>query len=299
MSRAIFCAASLLGIWLVWEGIVQRSYANEPRNEEAIESRAVINDYWAVEDAAAREKLPLYKIIPAATPGELTPANGFPKRETFLTWHRSHGDNSGERYSALDQINRQNVTNLAVAWIYHSHDGKGNLECNPIIVDGLIFGPTPGEDMVALNAETGVEVWRFEPEGRPAFRGLVYWRGTKGAPERIFFCAGQFLYALAPKTGKPVASFGNRGKTKLPGRLQGRFGTATAAPAIFGHIVVVPGFEKDVWGFDAITGELLWTFHTVPHPGEFGYDTWDHTEEYAANAWSGMAMDEVRGIAYV
>src|ERR1017187_9407290 len=74
-------------------------------------------NYWAIEDAAAREKLPLYFTIPAAKPGELTPANGYPKRDTFLTWHRSHGDNSGARYSALDQINRQNVTNLQVAWI--------------------------------------------------------------------------------------------------------------------------------------------------------------------------------------
>lgn len=265
----------------------------------AVASSPATNDYWAVEDAAAREKLPLYKIIPAARPEELTPANGFPKREIFLTWHRSHGDNGGERYSVLDQINRQNVTNLAVAWIYHAHDGNNNLECNPIIVDGLMVGPTPGENMVAVNAETGVEVWRFEPEGRPAFRGLVYWPATTSASERIFFCAGQYLHALDPKTGKPVAGFGEKGKTRLPGKLEGHFGAATAAPAIFGHIVVVPGFEKDVWGFNAITGELLWTFHTVPHPGEFGYDTWDRTEEYAANAWSGMAMDEVRGIAYV
>lgn len=256
-------------------------------------------DYWAIEDAAAREKLPLYKTIPAAKPEELTPANGYPKRETFLTWHRSHGDNGGERYSALDQINRGNVKSLEVAWTYHAKDGNNNLECNPIIVNGLMYGPTPGEDVVAVNAETGAEVWRFEPEGRPAFRGLIYWPGTNGASERIFFCAGQYLHALDPKTGKPIAGFGKEGKARLPGKLQGRFGTATAAPTVFDHIVVVPGFEKDVWGFDSITGELLWTFHTIPHPGEFGYDTWDHVEDYGANAWSGMAMDEVRGIAFV
>jgi glucose dehydrogenase len=80
-------------------------------------------DYWAVEDAVERAKLPLYQIIPAAKPEELTSANGCPKRETYLTWYRSHGDNGGTRYSALDQINRQNVTNLEVAWMYHSRDG--------------------------------------------------------------------------------------------------------------------------------------------------------------------------------
>src|SRR5580692_3389485 len=97
------------------------------------------HDYWAVEDAVARAKLPLYKIIPAAKRDELTPANGFPKRETFLTWHRSHGDNAGTRFSALDQINRGNVKNLTVAWTYHSDDGEGNLQCNPIIVRDLVI----------------------------------------------------------------------------------------------------------------------------------------------------------------
>src|SRR5436190_2742131 len=256
-------------------------------------------DYWAVEDAIAREKLPLYQIIPAARPEELTPANGCPKRETFLTWHRSHGDNGGTRYSALDQINRQNVTNLQVAWTYHSLDASNSIQCNPIIVNGVMFAPTPAQFMVAVNAETGVELWRFRPEGRPAFRGLIYWPGEADAAERILFCAGKYLYALDPRTGKPISSFGIDGKRTLPGRAQGDFGASTAAPAIFQHIMVVPGFEKDVWGFDVITGEHRWTFHTVPHAGELGYDTWDRPEEYAANCWAGMAMDEVRGIAYV
>ncbi|MBI3851814.1 MAG: PQQ-binding-like beta-propeller repeat protein [Verrucomicrobia bacterium] len=258
-------------------------------------------DYWAVEDSKEREKLPLYQTIPAATPEELTPANGFPKRDTYLTWHRSHGDNGGTRYSALDQINRLNVTNLQVAWTYHSQDGSNYIQCNPIIVDGVMFAPTPGKHIVAVNAATGVELWRFKPdgEGKPAFRGLIYWSGRDAASERVMFCAGKFLYALNPKTGQPVAVFGDGGKTLLPGRAQGDFGAATAGPTIFERIIVVPGFEKDAWGFDVVSGKHLWTFHTVPQPGEFGYDTWDRTEPYAANCWAGMAMDEVRGIAYI
>src|ERR1700722_14900824 len=111
------------------------------------------HDYWAVEDAKARERLPMYKVIPAAKPEELTPANGYPKRETFLTWHRSHGDNGGMRYSALDQINRNNVTNLQVAWIYHSGDASNNLQCNPIIVGNVMIAPTPARFLVGINAE--------------------------------------------------------------------------------------------------------------------------------------------------
>jgi quinoprotein glucose dehydrogenase len=276
--------------------------------------------YWSIEDAAEREKLPLYQTIPAAKPEELTPANGLPKRETYQTWHRSHGDNGGTRFSVLNQINRQNVTNLQIAWTYHSRDGSNNIQCNPIIVNGVMFAPTPGKHIVAVNAENGTELWRFKPEGKPAFRGLIYWPGGTGSAgipagefaqgqragkdagtpsERVMFCAGKFLYALNPKTGQPIPGFGDGGKTLLPGVAQGDFGAATAGPTIFERIIVVPGFEKDVWGFDVVTGKQLWTFRTVPEPGEFGYDTWDRTVEYGANCWGGMAMDEVRGIAYI
>ena len=225
-------------------------------------------DYWAVEDAREREKLPLYQVIPAARTEELTPASEPARRDRYLTWHRSHGDNGGARFSALDQINRQNVTNLVVAWIYHSRDASNNIQCNPIIANGVMFAPTPGQHLVAVNAESGVELWRFKPEGRPAFRGLIYWPGSSGASERVMFCAGKFLYALDPQTGQPIASFGRGGRAELPGHAQGDFGAATAAPAIFEQTIVVPGFEKDVWGFDVVSGEHRWTFHTVPQPGD-------------------------------
>jgi quinoprotein glucose dehydrogenase len=203
------------------------------------------------------------------------------------------------RYSALDQINCQNVTNLQQAWIYHSRDSSNNLQCNPIIVGEIMIAPTPGKFIVGINGETGKELWRFKPEGRPAFRGLIYWPGSDRGKERVLFCAGKYLYALNPGNGEIIASFGENGHTLLPGRVQGGFGAATAGPAIFKEIIVVPGFEKDVWGFDVITGKHLWTFHTVPHPGEFGYETWDRTEDYGANCWAGMALDELRGIAYI
>jgi len=263
------------------------------------EAPTTTNDYWAVEDRAAREQLPLYTTIPAATPAELTKANGLPKRKTFLTWERSHGDNGGRRYSALTQINQRNVGDLAVAWTYHSHDSGEALECNPIIVHDAMITPTPGNNVVAVNATNGVELWRFKTEVRPAFRGLIYWPGHRGAAERILFTAGPWLYALDPKTGRPVEAFGEHGKLPLPGRERPGYGSSSAAPTIFLNILVVPGYMKDVWGFDVATGRLLWTFHTVPHEGEFGYDTWDTTEDYGANAWSGMALDDARGIAYV
>ena len=291
---------SFPALWLLVLALAQSNVRSQTQNfQETLISTTNKHDHWAVEDAQAREKLPLYKIIPAAKPDELTPANGYPKPETFLSWHRSHGDNGGMRYSALDQINRQNVAGLQQAWVYHSRDGSNQLQCNPIVVGELVIAPTAGRHMVGINGETGLEVWRFKPQGRPAFRGLIYWEGKDSAKPRILFCAGKYLYALDPATGKELADFGDGGRTLLPGKTQGDFGAATAGPAIFKELIVVPGFEKDVWGFDVVTGKLLWTFHTVPHPGEFGYDTWDHTEDYAANCWTGMALDEVRGIAYI
>src|SRR5580704_13893827 len=115
----------------------------------AQETASTNQDYWSVEDSKARESLPLYQVIPAAKPDELTRANGFPKGKTFSTWERSHGDNSGMRYSALKQINRDNVTHLQVAWIYHSNDKGNALECNPIIVRDMMFTPTPGDYIAA------------------------------------------------------------------------------------------------------------------------------------------------------
>ncbi len=271
---------------------------------EGKRSGSLTADYWNIEDRAARERLPLYKIVPAAKPEELTPANGLPDQESFRTWQRSHGGNGSTRYSALNQIHRGNVTNLQVAWTYRSNDGNGNLQCNPIVVRGMMIAPTPGKHIAAINAANGVELWRFKPEGRPAFRGLTYWKGAlettrpADAVERILFCSGKFLYALNLE-GKGIASFGQAGRIELPGKSQGDFGAATIAPAIFQRTIIVAGFEKDVWGFDLITGEHRWTFHTVPAANEFGAETWDRMEPYGANCWGGMALDEARGIAYI
>ncbi len=139
------------------------------------------NKYWTIEDANERERLPLYQVIPPATTDELTLADKGRDFRSYTTWERSHGDNGGRRYSALTQINRQNVTNLQVAWTYKSLDASNNLQCNPIIVGRVMFAPTPGKAIVAVDAAKGTELWRFQPEGRPAFRGLVYWPGSSQA----------------------------------------------------------------------------------------------------------------------
>ena len=147
-------------------------------------------------------------IIPAATDDELTRANGWPADAEFRKWDRSLGGGTSNRFSALTQIDKSNVGQLEVAWTYHSGDGTANLQCNPIVVDGVMYAPTGGWNIVALDATNGKELWRFQLghlgqrlEDQPARRGLLYWKGDAHYPARIIFGAGNWIYALDPKTG--------------------------------------------------------------------------------------------------
>ncbi len=253
----------------------------------------------ALEREMPRATMPEFLEIPAAPADSLTTTNGATPRADYRDWPRSLGDATSTRYSGLSAINRGNVKDLQVAWTYHSKDGGGNIQCNPIVVDGVMFAPTAGNFVVAVNAANGEELWRFKPEVPPhpslpefpARRGLLYWRGTDGISDRLVFTAGNWIYALDPKAGKPVVGFGENGRTAIPTG-------GTAAGAVFKRVLVVPGFNRDVFGYDIADGRLLWTFHTIPHSGEFGNETWSHIDD-GANCWGGMALDEARGIAFI
>jgi quinoprotein glucose dehydrogenase len=228
-----------------------------------------------------------YRTIPASLDSELAPATG----ETIgsgADWARSNGDHASSRYSNLRGIDRSNVSRLNVAWTYRSGDGQGNIEANPVVVKGVMYVPTPGRAIVAVDAASGRELWRFRPEGRPAFRGLVYWPGDAGRAPRLYFPSGDWLYALDAGTGKPIESFGREGRVTA---------RSTVAPAIFESVIVVPCWNV-VEAFDLLTGKSLWRFEIIPRAGQPGGDTWTG-EGYGANCWGGMALDRVRGIAYV
>jgi glucose dehydrogenase/sugar phosphate isomerase/epimerase len=260
---------------------------------------------WSFDDLAVQAaqpptpaNVPDTFTIPAAKTEELTRANGWPKLEDFRKWERSLGGPTSNRFSALTQITKDNVAKLEVAWTYHSGDGKANVQCNPIVVDGVIFAPTAGWNIVALDAATGKELWRFTPkkegkrlEDQPARRGLLYWQGDDQNPPRVIFGAGNWLYALDPKTGQTLASFGENGRTDIP------TATSTVA-AVYRHVLVAAGYAGDVFGYDIRTGAKLWTFKTKPDDGEYGHETWSNIEQ-GANCWGGMALDESRGIAFV
>ena len=172
---------------------------------------------------------PELKIIPAAKTSELTPAIRVTRNGA--DWARSHGDATSSRYSALKQINRENVKRLTVAWTYRSGDGKANIQANPVIVGGVLYAPTAGEQVVAIDAATGREKWRFAPEGKPAFRGLTYWRGDGTAGAAALLYGGGLVLRGGPDDGPAGAGFRQkwpRGGTRDGGSgdLQKRRGAA-------------------------------------------------------------------------
>ena len=235
-------------------------------------------------------------------------------------WRTWSGGNDGNRYSPLKQINKSNVKQLQVAWEFHSGDadsrGRTNMQCTPVIVNGVLYATTPTLMAVALDAATGKELWRFEPAAsrfRGVSRGMMYWRDK--TDERVMYAAGSTLYELNAKTGKAIESFGAGGKIDMAQDLDrdppGAFNGATSPGVIYKDMILIgssvgegprmaaPGHIR---AFDVRTGKRRWIFHTIPHPGEFGYDTWPKDAWKTiggTNNWGGMSLDETKGIAYV
>ena len=277
---------------------VLSSSASPSGNPKAKRQKAPSANDQSVESAEERARLPEFKGIPAATAKELTLAASLaPGR--FATWTRSQGDEGSRRYSSLTQINRSNVRSLRRAWIYHSEDGSRSIEATPIIVKGIMYGPTAGRSMVALNAATGKEIWRFKldqpehpaMEDEPARRGLVYWAGNVQHPARILFGNGNWIYAADPAAGHIIREFGVDGRTPIATG-------ATVGGAIYKNVFVTAGIRGDIFGYDVRSGKQLWRFHTVPQGKEFGASTWSGPQRGAAICWGGLSMDEERGIVF-
>jgi quinoprotein glucose dehydrogenase len=251
-------------------------------------------------------------------------------------WPIYGGGNANIRYSPLTQITRENVARLQQAWTFDSGDAfpGSELQCNPIIVNGTLYATTPKVNVVALDAATGQQKWRFDPHqgrrvlGKMRNRGVTFWSDgggvdavnsassgadSKPADERIFVAVRQYLYALNAKTGQPIPTFGVNGRVDLrDGLREGeRDMVSFSTPGIvFKDLLIVgsttsenlPTPPGDVRAFDVRTGKIRWTFHTIPRPGEFGHDTWPKDAwRYAgsANNWTGMALDHKRGLVFV
>jgi len=236
-------------------------------------------------------------------------------------WAVTGGDPGNTRYSSLAQIDRGNVAQLQVAWTYHSGDIQpgvhSEIQATPIVVDGVLYATTPTLSAIALRADSGTPIWKFDPfAGRTreshVNRGVAYW--ANGRERRIFFSAGRRLYALDAANGAPITTFGDSGWVDLGAGLSRDIGdeymVATSPGVVYVDLLIqgtrvgegegsAPG---DVRAYDVRTGKIAWSFHTIPRPGEMGYDTWPADAwktAGGANSWAGMTVDVKRGIVYV
>lgn len=233
------------------------------------------------------------------------------------SWWEYDGGPNRDHYSPLTQINRSNVSRLRVAWTYDTEEkraGYYGLETTPLVIDGVLYGLTPSQKVFALNAATGRLLWKFDSgvDGSQPDRGLAYW--ANGRDKRILVSIMNFVYELNANTGKLILTFGKDGRIDLRenlGRDPASVSIALTSPGIvYKDLLIVGGEEPetlpcapgDIRAYDVRTGKLRWSFHTIPHPGEFGYDTWPKKAwKYAgaANNWAGMALDVKSGIVYV
>ena len=254
-------------------------------------------------------------------------------KNDYTGWSAYAGSKDGIRYSSNEQITAENASQLQVAWTYSTNDkdtgNRSQNQCNPIMVDGILYGTSPRLKLFALNAATGQQKWLFDPADEDtaaksdpyAFfkvsRGVMYWQDGKGEDKRVFYSVGPKTYSINAADGKPVRSFGKNGFIDLSENLDREPGSfspfiANTTPGIVYKDLLILGTRVDesadaapghVRAYDVRTGQRKWIFHTIPHPGEFGYETWPDKEAWkklgGANSWGGMSLDEKRGIVYV
>tara|TARA_R110002020_G_scaffold312101_3_gene527616 strand:- start:42356 stop:44479 length:2124 start_codon:yes stop_codon:yes gene_type:complete len=230
-------------------------------------------------------------------------------------WSEYLGGPGRNHYSTLDQINVDNVGNLKVAWQYSTLD-TGQIQSNPLIIDGVLYGMTATTEPFALNAATGEEYWRKKTDSLDQFntsRGLVYWKD--GQDKRILYTHGEWLHAVDAVTGKDIVSFGENGRVSLKSGLgetaKNKMVLSNTPGTVYRDLIIMPLRVSEgadaalghIQAFNIRTGDLEWVFHTIPRPNEFGFDTWPmdahrNTEVGGANNWAGMAIDRERGILY-
>ena len=232
-----------------------------------------------------------------------------------VNWPLYGGTTDNSRYSTLGQITPANVAKLQVAWTYETHDEfpGSEMQSNPIVIDGVMYATTPKLRVIALDAATGKELWSFDPNIGDSRKGRYRHRGVTVHDDRVFVTHRNWLYALDKQTGKPISSFGENGRVDLRKGLdrpiEGVSISASTPGVVFENLYItgstvsesLPSSPGDIRAYDVKTGELRWTFHTIPHPGEFGYDEWPKDAwkiSGGTNAWAGLTVDHELGMVY-
>jgi quinoprotein glucose dehydrogenase len=240
--------------------------------------------------------------------GQPEPRNG---------WAEYGGSADSAQYSDLSQVNRDNVRKLHVIWRYPIADGRKYL-FNPIVVHGVMYVLAKENSIIALDASTGKELWVHKTDPNTTLitnRGINYWESADGTQRRLLFACNNILESIDARTGKRIANFGRDGGVDLREGLGRNPNTlnlvqSTTPGKIFGNLLILGSATNeeynsgpgDVRAYDVPTGKLVWTFHTIPHPGEYGYDTWPPNAWRTvggANAWSELTLDKTHGIVFV
>jgi quinoprotein glucose dehydrogenase len=209
-------------------------------------------------------------------------------------WKRSHGNDYSNRFSNLKNINKQNISNLKLAWIYHSNKKKGkkiDIQCNPIAVNGIIYTPIIGGYIAAIDGFDGKELWRSEQFNYDvARRGLLYWKDTVTKKERIFFNNGSKLVSLNIEDGKKDLSFGDSGEI--------RTGYTKITPLIFGDKIIVASWDKNLEVYDISDGKLYWKYFFGDNKrNRSGGKKYNNLK--GGNPWGGISLDKKRGIVFI
>jgi quinoprotein glucose dehydrogenase len=268
-------------------------------------------------------RLPLYWVgcvvvamafpIACAVSGIAPAATSSPRRRSPANWSDYGGGPESMQYSALRQIHTGNVVRLEPAWSFDAPNLIPRTAYNPVVVDGVMYALGKDQAIVAVDAATGSLLWSRRVDGEPTCRGINYWESADGKDRRLLFASDSNLQAIDARTGRTIPSFGVQGCVDLRDgmtRLNLRGGIQSNTPGrIFENLILMgagPGEEYnappgDIRAYDVVTGKLAWTFHTIPHPGEFGYDTWPPDawkRNGGANVWGEISVDSKRGIAY-
>jgi quinoprotein glucose dehydrogenase len=230
-------------------------------------------------------------------------------------WSAYAGGANAAQYSSLNQIDKTNVSKLEQAWFFPAPSQGGRFGFNPLVVDGVMYVMGADNAVVALDAATGKMVWIRGNEAGITNRGITYWENKPRSDQRILYASNSYLIAINAKTGVGIPSFGKDGRVNLREGLgrdpQNIAGIQSSTPGqIFDDLIIMGSATGEEYGsppgdlraYNVVTGKLIWTFHTVPHPGEFGYETWPPDAwKYigGVNTWGEMAVDEKRGIVYL
>ena len=249
----------------------------------------------------------------------------------YTAWKYYNGTPGALKYSSLKEIDTLNISSLQPIWTYQTGDAdtaaRSQIQTNPIVINGVLYGISPQLKLFALKAENGKEIWVFDPTkewkngpaDRASFhnminaRGLCYWTDNKGE-DRLFYTVGSFTIAIDAKTGKPMTSFGEGGAIDLHqnlGREVSDLIVVNTSPGVIYNDLLILGTRVDenspaapghIRAYDVRTGKMKWIFHTIPLPGEHGYDTWEDKNAYkyagGANVWSGFSLDEKKGVIF-